>query len=243
MSNVIGYRIISIRDKIVSKFNENNWLELGLLTDLSDEIISYPRLLRSLDWGDSDYPGNALGFLKQIVFNHGDDILDQVEEYIETKFPEDSQYISARVKEKRITFSPDVFDVPTVSLEHDLAAVMMPFSSEFKPVYESIQKASRDGGFRCLRADDIWNASTIVQDIFELIFRSKVIIVDFSGKNPNVMYETGIAHTLGKLVIPICQSISDVPSDISHHRVLKYFPNQEGLLELEKSLARKLSQI
>ncbi|MCT7486360.1 hypothetical protein N5T98_04880 [Aliarcobacter cryaerophilus] len=63
----------------------------------------------------------------------------------------------------------------------------------------------------CKRADDIWEDHTFIQDIFSLIYKSKIVIVDFTGKNPNVMYETGIAHTLGKIVI---QNLAD----IQHHR-------------------------
>jgi hypothetical protein len=79
-----------------------------------------------------------------------------------------------------------------------------------------------------------------VQDIFELIYRSSIVIVDFSGRNPNVFYEAGIAHTLGKNVIPITQSIDDIPFDLRHHRVLKYLNNSEGLQELKRSLEKRL---
>lgn len=57
------------------------------------------------------------------------------------------------------------------------------------------------------------------------------------------MYETGIAHTLGKIVIPLCQNINDVPFDLRHHRVLSYLPNEQGLKELETALIRKLGTI
>lgn len=87
-----------------------------------------------------------------------------------------------------------------------------------------------------------WEDTTIVQDIFSLIFRAQVVVVDFTGKNPNVMYETGIAHTLGKHVVPISQSLDDVPFDMRHHRVLKYYSNNEGLNRLSSDLALKLRQ-
>ena len=69
-----------------------------------------------------------------------------------------------------------------------------------------------------------------------------VVVVDFTGKNPNVMYETGIAHTLGKLVVPISQSLEDVPFDMAHHRCLNYLSNAEGFSNLSKKLAAKLKQ-
>ena len=151
-------------------------------------------------------------------------------------------YISDQISENKITFSPSVFSIPNVNLENDLIAVMMPFSG-FDGVYDAIKNASNRANLRCLRADDIWQNSTIIQDIFDLIFRAKIVIVDFSGKNPNVMYETGIAHTLGKLVILIAQSVSDIPSDMIHHRALTYLKNGEGLKSLESELHKKLSNL
>ena len=88
--------------------------------------------------------------------------------------------------------------------------------------------------------DDIWDNSTFMQDIFDLIFRSQVVISDFSGKNPNVMYETGIAHCLGRTVVPISQHKSDIPSDLRHHRACIYLRNAEGLGVLEKELVNGL---
>jgi hypothetical protein len=82
-----------------------------------------------------------------------------------------------------------------------------------------------------------------VTAVFNLVFRAGVVLVDFTGKNPNVMYETGIAHTLGKIVIPISQSLDDVPFDMKHHRVQKYLANRQGLDELRAKLAGKLSQL
>ncbi len=120
---------------------------------------------------------------------------------------------------------------------------MMPFAMEFKAVYQAIQLSSTACNLRCLRADDIWEDTTIVQDIFNLVFRAQVVIVDFTGKNPNVMYETGIAHALGKHVVPIAQSLDDVPFDMRHHRVLKYLANAEGLTKLTSDLSAKLRQV
>ncbi len=94
-----------------------------------------------------------------------------------------------------------------------------------------------------MRADDIWLNSTFIQDIFDLIYCSKIVIVDFSTRNPNVMYETGIAHTLGRHVVPITRQIEDVPSDLRHHRALVYLPNKEGLNSLSQGLTVRLSTI
>ena len=142
-----------------------------------------------------------------------------------------------------LVVAPTVFNIPNQQTEDDLVSVMMPFDADFAPVYGAIQRSCADAGLRCLRADDIWQETTIVQDIFNLLVLSHIVIVDFSGRNPNVMYETGIAHTLGRQVIPISQSLDDVPFDLRHHRVLKYLPNAEGLTSMQATLAERLKTL
>jgi hypothetical protein len=236
-----GQRIIDLRARIAPNFSESDWHELGLLTGASRFIDGHDRLLRSLSWGDDDYDGNVLDVLKDIVTSNPQ-ALPVIESYLDRKFPGGGQYVSAKPSERKITFAPNVFQVPDAYVELDLVAVMMPFSREFDPVYAAIGGACQAAALRWLRADNIWDEPTIIQDIFNLIFRAQVVVVDFSGKNPNVMYETGIAHTLGKHVVPITQSLDDVPFDMRHHRVLKYLPNAEGMATLGQALVAKLKQ-
>ncbi len=145
--------------------------------------------------------------------------------------------------EKYLQIKPVVFKIPeSTVIQNDLVSVMMPFGG-FNDVYDAIKNACIQSGFRCKRADDIWVNTTILQDIFDLILVSNIVIVDFSNKNPNVMYETGIAHTLGKTVIPISQSLDHLPSDLQSHRVLTYLKNSEGLSVLQTRLTEKLKTI
>ncbi|MDZ4800436.1 MAG: hypothetical protein SGI92_19945 [Bryobacteraceae bacterium] len=241
MDIVLGNRLIELRARIVDKFNAGNWEEIGLLTGGTDIINGHDRLLRSLSSGDEDYAGNVLTVLRGLI-ERDPRRLTIIQDYLDQHFPGASTYISAKPAERRITFAPYVFQVPETQVELDLIGVMMPFAMEFAGVYDAIKKAAVATQLRCLRADDIWEDSTIIQGIFTLIFQAQVVVVYFSGRNSNVMYETGIAHTLGKHGIPIAQSVDDVPFDMRHHRVLKYLPNAEGLSKLANDLAAKLRQ-
>lgn len=145
--------------------------------------------------------------------------------------------------ERLITFKPSVFKVPNEQPNGKLISVMMPFNPAFKGTYDAIQRVANYMDLECLRADDIWEDSTFIQDIFSLIFRSHLVVVDFTGRNPNVMYETGIAHTLGKTVVPITQSLDDIPSDLGHHRALKYLPNEEGYRDLSNALWKRFKPL
>ena len=83
----------------------------------------------------------------------------------------------------------------------------------------------------------------IIQDIVNLIDRAKVVVCDCTGRNPNVFYEIGIAHTLGREVVLLTQSEQDVPFDLRHLRYIRYLNNGEGLRELRTRLASRLSNL
>lgn len=157
------------------------------------------------------------------------------------------EFISTEITEieaiQQITFTPSVFKIPKKPTNSKLISVMMPFSPAYRGTYEAIKRVADHMELECLRADDIWENSTFIQDIFDLIFCSRIVVVDFSERNPNVMYETGIAHTLGKIVIPITQSTNDIPSDLGHHRALKYLPNDEGYRNLSNELYKRIKTI
>ena len=159
------------------------------------------------------------------------------------RLPRHFAKISASGKRTHLVVAPSVFQIPDLQPDKDLVSVMMPFDAAFTSVYAAIQQSCDDAHLRCLRVDDIWQETVVVQDVFNLLIRSHIVVVDFSGRNPNVMYETGIAHTLGRSVIPISQSLDDVPFDLRHHRVLKYLPNVEGLAAMQATLAERLETL
>ena len=138
---------------------------------------------------------------------------------------------------------PKVFQLAEFeNTEKSLLSAMMPFDSKFDRVYKSLQQVAEEVGLRCRRADNIWENPAIIQDVVSLIDRSKVVICDCTGRNANVFYETGIAHTLGRDVILITQSESDIPFDLRHLRYVRYLNNAEGLRSLRAQLKQRLSE-
>jgi hypothetical protein len=132
---------------------------------------------------------------------------------------------------------PTVFEIPEhENIEPTLASAMMPFDAGFNEVYESIRQASENTGLRCRRADDIWENPAIIQDVVALIDRARIVICDCTGRNPNVFYEAGIAHTLGRDVILITQNENDIPFVLRHLRHVRYLNNAEGRATLTEAL-------
>jgi hypothetical protein len=82
-----------------------------------------------------------------------------------------------------------------------------------------------------------------MDDIINLIWRARVVVADLSSKNPNVFYETGIAHTLGREVIQIAQSIDDIPFDLRAIRSLTYLNNGEGPERLKAQIVERLKYL
>ncbi len=139
---------------------------------------------------------------------------------------------------------PTVFQIPEhEDIEPALASAMMPFDAGFNPVYDSIRQAADNAGLRCRRADDIWENAAIIQDVVALIDRSRVVVCDCSGRNPNVFYEVGIAHTLGREVILITQNERDIPFDLRHLRHIRYLNNAEGRTALTEALQARMQTI
>lgn len=136
---------------------------------------------------------------------------------------------------------PSVFIIPEhEAVDPTLVSVMMPFDAGFAAVYEAIQAAAAAVGLQTQRADNVWEHHTVIQDVVSLIDRAKIVVCDLTNKNPNVFYEAGIAHTLGREVIMITQSEHDVPFDLRHHRFLRYHPNGEGLATLTAGLRERM---
>lgn len=138
-------------------------------------------------------------------------------------------------------YEPKIFQLNKIGIEKGLVAAMMPFESKYDSVYQAIKGASELAGMHAKRADDIWENEHIIQDIVSLIERAEIVVCDLTNRNANVFYELGIAHSLGKQVVMITQSATDVPFDVRHLRYLQYYPNSEGLNSLTTSLATRFT--
>lgn len=75
-----------------------------------------------------------------------------------------------------------------------------------------------------------------MEKVWEGICAAELIIADCTEKNPNVFYEIGMAHTVGKKVVLITRSDKDIPSDIKHFDYIPYIYDPEGAEALIEKL-------
>jgi hypothetical protein len=118
----------------------------------------------------------------------------------------------------------------------------MPFGSDdLTIVYEDfVQPTVEACGLVCERGDDLFGSNVVMDDIQRSIEGARLIIADLTDKNANVFYEVGIAHALKKPVLLLSQSISEVPFDLRHRRVLVYEYSPRGCRKLGTHLAQSI---
>lgn len=106
----------------------------------------------------------------------------------------------------------------------DSCFVMMPFANPLGGYYKQIyEPAITKAGLVPIRADDdLFGTGKIIDQIWEGINSSKILIAELTSRNPNVFYELGIAHALKKPVILVSSNDEDVPFDLKHVRVIYY---------------------
>ena len=141
-------------------------------------------------------------------------------------------------KQSRIVRLNPIFEGREFLINEQLVFVLLPFTEPFNTIYTDHIKPSIESieGLSCLRADDIYDNRPIIEDIWRCTNEARIIISELTGRNANVFYETGIAHTIGKEVILITQSMDDVPFDLKHLRCIVYEYTPRGIKNLEDNL-------
>lgn len=127
----------------------------------------------------------------------------------------------------------------------NLCFVMMPFGNATDWIYRDfIRPVAEQFGLSVVRADEIYSPGVITEQIRVAIQQSRLCIADVSNRNPNVLYEVGIAHTLGKPTIILTREIGDVPFDLARLRMIKYDPQniQTARLDLERAIQHVLGE-
>lgn len=143
--------------------------------------------------------------------------------------------------------NPYFFGLPDRADDH-VVFVLMPFTEPWssriwqdhiKPIVQGLEVSPR---FVCRRADDLYGHDVLL-DIVGAIKTAAVVIADTTGRNPNVFYELGIAHTYGQPVVLLTQRAEDIPFDLQRFRHIVYEDNSDGYRALERGLKGALLEI
>lgn len=124
---------------------------------------------------------------------------------------------------KSENFLEDLLEVIRIGITKKYIFVCMPFHQEYEDIYMlGIKPFIENLGFRCERADEVHHTGGIIERVHDLIKSAHLVIADISGGNPNVFYEIGYAHALGKEVIIITRDGKSIPTDLKKYHYLEY---------------------
>lgn len=129
-------------------------------------------------------------------------------------------------------------------VEDDLVFVLMSFSEE-TPVladyYGAIKRsvAAATPHLRCKRLDEEPGSYPISSTAKRKIQESRLAIVDLTGNRPNVFYELGFAHGMGKRCVLTAHKLTEPQFYPQEYNIIYY----ETATELEENLTRHLSDL
>jgi hypothetical protein len=135
------------------------------------------------------------------------------------------------------------FDNVCIRKDTPKAFVIMPFASELDFVHKVIADTVEDYGIECVRADQIAISRPVMDDVKAQIAAADLVIVDFTGKNPNVYYEAGLADAWKKDWIVVAQNSEDMTFDVRHIRSIRYTNTMGADQKLATDLGNALTAL
>jgi hypothetical protein len=105
--------------------------------------------------------------------------------------------------------------MPDITGPKPFVLVLMPFNSAFEDEYKlAIKPACESGGAYAERVDEQIFHDNILERIYHQIARADLLIAELTGRNVNVLYETGYAHARDRPVILLAQNPDDIPAEL-----------------------------
>ena len=123
--------------------------------------------------------------------------------------------------------------------------VVVQFTDEYNALYTDVIRPPCEAfGYTVVRGDDFYHSGLIIEDITRSIRESNLVIADVTPNNPNVFYEVGFAHGIGKTTILLSDRKRDkLPFDISGFRTLFYDNSIGGKSAVEERLRKHLEAL
>jgi hypothetical protein len=117
-----------------------------------------------------------------------------------------------------------------------IAMPMDPDDTGLVDVLDAIKEAARRCGLNAERVDEPQSNERITDRILESIRKAEYVIADLTGSKPNVFFEAGYAHGIGKVPIYVARQGTQLEFDLKDYPVIFF----RGMKELKDALEKRL---
>lgn len=133
-------------------------------------------------------------------------------------------------------YAPPPSQVRLVANTAFILMAMDPRDGMLEDVKTAVRETFRRFGVAAQRADDIEHADVITEVILARIREAEFIFCDLTGERPNVYYELGYAHAIGKRPILFRRADTRLHFDLAVHNC----PEYSSATDLSERLTRRL---
>lgn len=132
----------------------------------------------------------------------------------------------------------------------DKCFIITPIGDDTDPIRRHIEgiidaafRPALEDKYDLVVAHRISEPGSITKQIITEIYSAKLVVANLTNRNPNVMYELALRHSLGKPVIMIAEKGTPLPSDIVMERTIFYQNDARGVIELRENIAAAEKEI
>ncbi len=120
--------------------------------------------------------------------------------------------------------------------------LIVPFDEEYRLIRNAMRKALRGVGGQLISSEDRVHVGELWQEIVSSqIDKSDLVVAELSQPKPNILYEIGLAHAMGKpTVFVVDKKIHELPSTFQGFQFLTYTKTPAGLHDFQHRLRRWL---
>ncbi len=113
-------------------------------------------------------------------------------------------------------------------MSRPLCTVLIPFDAPGQARFAVLKQVGEELGFETMRVAQYYSSGVILEEIVRSIRDAHLIIADLTGGNPNVYYELGIAHALGKRAFVLAEEPQACSLDFGTLPVRKFDTTPTG---------------
>ncbi len=189
-------------------------------------------------------------YVENIVYNSSKPLTEDVGFLADTNHilfdPSSSKDMIIRNKLPDFSFFDNMgINLHNVKIDEKMAMCLMPFNRRYDKTKSIIAEACSIAGYYFKRSDDelLADNTDLRKTIVRMILEAQVVIAVLDGRNPNVFYEIGIAHSMGKLVLMVVNLSREENQwqevDLLSNRLITY----NNPSELKEKLVKTLKAI